>query len=201
MTITTITEHRKIGIISFLFIFFYYPRVQNIDMFAFPWRNSIGRCAPFSAFHVLGYFSMHTKNVEPVLCPFHVLRLSHRPICRNEQRWKPHADVYIMVPPINDGHNVIHLQGALPLLCSWQIVWICEIPTRQNQSVQKTPSVCMCPASCDCPRAFSIWKGHCKYRKKMWTFQILDEQNLEKWLSHFIATLYTYRLEKPCESW
>lgn len=40
---------------------------------------------------------------------------------------------------------IIHLQGAFPLLCFWQIVWICEIPTRQNQSVQKTPLLCMCP--------------------------------------------------------
>ena len=72
----------------------------------------------------------------------HILRLSHCPVSRNEQRWKPHA-VYVeptSAQGIRDTKSqwgcTIHLIGAFPLLCSWQEVWSCEVLTRQNQSVK-----------------------------------------------------------------
>ena len=45
-------------------------------------------------------FSSHThKKTWSQSChSFHGLRLSHCPTCRNEQRWKPHADVYTNTP-------------------------------------------------------------------------------------------------------
>ena len=42
------------------------------------------------------------------------------------------------------------------------------IPTRQTQSVQKTPLYVCVPPSCDYPRAFSIQKGHCKDTNFNW---------------------------------
>ena len=63
--------------------------------------------------------------------------------------------MYILWITMRHGvHNGLHLQGAFPLLWFWLTVWICEIPTRQTQSVQKTPFVCMCPASCEYPKGF-----------------------------------------------
>ena len=81
-----------------------------------------------------------------------MLRPSHCPECRNEQRWKPHVDVYIISPPYQRAYcskpkrTVYNTPcRASPLLGSWHSVWSCEVLTRQNQSVQLRLNMYMSP--------------------------------------------------------
>jgi len=68
----------------------------------------------------------YTKSVEPVCHSLHVLRPSHCPTSRNEQRRKPHDDVYINIPEHLlttygcrkcSEQNVYAPHRASPLLC------------------------------------------------------------------------------------
>ena len=95
---------------------------------------------------------IHKKTWSQSCRSFHVLRPSHCPECRNEQRWKPHVDVYIIPPPYQRAYCSKPKRAvyntpcrASPLLCSWHSVWSCEVLTRQNQSVQLRLNMYMSP--------------------------------------------------------
>ena len=95
---------------------------------------------------------IHKKTWSQSCRSFHVLRPSHCPECRNEQRWKPHVDVYIIPPPYQRAYCPKPKMAvyntpcrASPLLCSWHSVWSCEVLTRQNQSVQLRLNMYMSP--------------------------------------------------------
>ena len=61
---------------------------------------------------------------------FHACRPSNFPVRRNEQRWKPHACVYIhgsnhwlldkQMSRRMEGMDIIHPHRTFPLPCSWQ---------------------------------------------------------------------------------
>ena len=85
---------------------------------------------------------LHTKKTWSQLSrSLHVLRPSHCPNCRNEQHDKPHADVY--TEPFGQisqqGLLYKHPKGRHRCFVLNNSFGGCEVPTRQGQSVQKTP--------------------------------------------------------------
>jgi len=95
---------------------------------------------------------IHIQKVEPICYSLHVLRPWNCPISRNEQRRKPHDDVYNQRTRTLSTtysywkcsrHDVYAPHRASPLLCFWPIVWIFQVLTRQNQSVQLR-LLCIC---------------------------------------------------------
>ena len=85
---------------------------------------------PQLAVTIFIFMYIHKKTWSQSCRSFHVLRPSHCPECRNEQRWKPHADVYIIPPPYQRAYCPKPKRAvyntpcrASPLLCSWQLYW------------------------------------------------------------------------------
>ena len=103
---------------------------------------------------------------------FHVLRPSHCPVSRNEQRWKPHVCVYITLYHYSldkqmssgkmEGMDIIH-----PMKRPRCFVFDLPLNLRDSRIVktkaQDTPlSLCMCPPASLPLRAFSKAKTCCK---------------------------------------
>ena len=134
------------------------------------------------------WFRLHIykKSVEPVPCySFPVYRPSHCPKCRNEQRRKPHTDVWFTpltqdtrICPGSQCRNTTHLLGAFPLLCSWHFVWSCEVHTQSKPKRKGTPLYVnvIKPSSNPVGRSVEFWR--CKYNKKKINHATLDKENV-----------------------
>ena len=129
---------------------------------------------PQLAVTIFIFMYIHKKTWSQSCRSFHVLRPSHCPECRNEQRWKPHVDVYIIPPPYQRAYCPKPKRAvyntpcrASPLLCSWHSVWSCEVLTRQNQSVQLRLYLCICIPTLAQSWAFSKDYG-CKDSDYFW---------------------------------
>ena len=96
-------------------------------------------------------------------------RPSHCPICRNEQRWKPHADVWLCPTTLPLTRTwVVRIQytqwDAFRCLASDISFEVAKFSERQNQSAQLTPFyIFVCLAST--LSRFSAWATHCKCMK------------------------------------
>ena len=87
----------------------------------------------------------------------HVLRPSHCPDCRNEQRRKPHVWCKYIIHPFwqyttesseaNEG-CIQYIPWGVPVALFLTIHRVCEVLTRQNQSVQlRLICIYVCPTS------------------------------------------------------
>ena len=117
------------------------------------------------------------KNVEPVpVTRSTIQRLSHCPICRNEQRGSAPQKDYIQWYSLTIGYNysctsstrrifAYTLQGAFPVaLFLTDSFEFARFLNRQNQSVQKTPFMYMCPPA-STPKGFRRGLGTTKITK------------------------------------
>ena len=131
-----------------------------------------------------------------------IWRLSHCPICRNEQRAKaPRRWMYIKSPfPTKDNESnadrriymTIHPNGASPLLCSWQIV----VNLRDSQIV-KTKAysyafMYMCPFKGNPFVGFSLF-GHCKNTIIFWNSMLF---RAKKWKEAWKRSVFSFLLVK-----
>ena len=94
---------------------------------------------------------IHKKTWSQSCRSFHVLRPSHCPECRNEQRWKPHVDVYIIPPPSQRafarsqrGLYIIHLVGRPHCFVLDNLIGTCEIHESSKPKRQLRLYLCIC---------------------------------------------------------
>ena len=122
------------------------------------------------------------KNVEPLCHSLHGLRPSHCPVSRNEQRWKPHADVQY-ITTFNDIDKTANAKEDYIKYIPWDVPvalfltysWSCEVQDRQNQSVQLR-LLCICITTRLCPLRLSANQWRCKFS----IFFVKGKGNLRK---------------------
>ena len=95
---------------------------------------------------------------------FHLLRPSHCPDCRNEQRRKPHVWCKYIIHPFwqyttesseaNEG-CIQYIPWGVPVALFLTIHRVCEVLTSQNQSVQLRLIICICLPNL-CPSGLSV---------------------------------------------
>ena len=112
---------------------------------------------PYSPFNYYCIPYTQIKTWSQSCHSFHVLRPSHCPDCRNEQRRKPHVWCKYIIhpfwqqttlpPEVNEG-CIQYIPWGVPVALFLTIHRVCEVLTRQNQSVQlRLICIYVCPTS------------------------------------------------------
>ncbi len=74
----------------------------------------------------IGCWGIHTKNVEPDLCPVHALKVFALPCLSKPSNAESPTPMYVSWH-IKKCAKGTTSQGAFPLLCFWQAVGSCEV--------------------------------------------------------------------------